>query len=108
MNSPQGMKQRLLEQKADLDRRLAAIDSDLGTALDADSSERAVQTENDEVLVAMKEAALSELKALDAAVARLDAGTYGTCAICGEAIDEDRLAAIPQAALCFRCASQAT
>lgn len=34
---------------------------------------------------------------------RLDAGTYGVCSACGEAIDEDRLKAKPIAKLCFDC-----
>ncbi|TCJ00027.1 TraR/DksA C4-type zinc finger protein [Aeromicrobium sp. IC_218] len=40
-----------------------------------------------------------------AALARLDAGTYGTCERCGEPIPPERLAARPTASLCLRCAS---
>lgn len=38
--------------------------------------------------------------ALVAALARLDAGTYGRCLTCGEAIPDERLEAIPAAAYC--------
>ena len=38
---------------------------------------------------------------IDAALARLDEGTYGICAVCGRAIDEERLAAVPYATLCL-------
>jgi RNA polymerase-binding transcription factor DksA len=38
---------------------------------------------------------------IDEALARLDAGTYGTCAICGDAIPEERLDAVPYATLCL-------
>lgn len=43
---------------------------------------------------------------IDAALARLDDGTYGTCARCGQPIGEGRLAARPAASTCVRCASR--
>lgn len=44
-----------------------------------------------------------EIQAIDAAIDRLEAGTYGICADCGRSIDKDRLLALPHAALCFDC-----
>ena len=41
-----------------------------------------------------------ELDELDAALARIDAGTYGRCQIDGGAIDPARLEALPYARLC--------
>jgi RNA polymerase-binding transcription factor DksA len=38
---------------------------------------------------------------IDLALARLDDGTYGTCAVCGAEIPKERLAAIPYATLCI-------
>ena len=46
-------------------------------------------------------AALAEI---DAAYARLDAGTYGTCTGCGRPIPPARLAARPVARTCVACA----
>ena len=43
------------------------------------------------------------LAAVDAALARLDAGTYGTCTTCGKPIGAERLEALPWAALCIDC-----
>ena len=40
---------------------------------------------------------------IDAALRRLDEGTYGTCARCGEPIPEERLQAVPYATLCLSC-----
>lgn len=40
---------------------------------------------------------------IDAALARLDDGTYGVCESCGEPIARERLEIIPQARLCVRC-----
>jgi RNA polymerase-binding transcription factor DksA len=45
------------------------------------------------------------LAEIDAAVARLDRGTYGTCERCGRAIDERRLEARPAARTCIGCAT---
>lgn len=53
------------------------------------------------------EALINELggkkDALDAALRRIEDGSYGKCAHCGNLIDTDRLAAIPTATLCMQC-----
>ena len=41
---------------------------------------------------------------IDAALARIDAGTYGICTNCGKPIGEERLEALPWASLCIDCA----
>jgi DnaK suppressor protein len=38
---------------------------------------------------------------IDAALARIDAGTFGTCQACGGPIGDERLAALPWATLCI-------
>ena len=43
------------------------------------------------------------LEAIDAALARLDAGRYGTCSRCAGPIAPERLDALPWAALCIEC-----
>lgn len=45
-----------------------------------------------------------ELRRIDAALARLDAGEYGWCAECGDAIGEKRLEIDPAAPRCRGCA----
>jgi RNA polymerase-binding protein DksA len=40
------------------------------------------------------------VQAIDEALARIDDGTYGICAVCGKPIPEERLDAIPYATLC--------
>jgi DnaK suppressor protein len=45
------------------------------------------------------------LAEVDAAVARVEAGTYGTCERCGTPIGAARLDALPAALLCIGCAS---
>jgi DnaK suppressor protein len=43
------------------------------------------------------------LTAIDAALARIDAGTYGICVNCGAQIAPERLEAMPWATLCIDC-----
>jgi RNA polymerase-binding transcription factor DksA len=54
-------------------------------------------------LSADNEAARAELLELDAALARLDASTWGRCEHCGGAIGRTRLRALPEARLCLPC-----
>jgi DnaK suppressor protein len=54
------------------------------------------------------ELALMEMKSetlakIDEAMIRLEEGTYGTCAECGQEIAEARLQAVPFATLCRDC-----
>lgn len=44
-----------------------------------------------------------QLSDVRAALARIDAGTYGTCDRCGATIPDERLEAVPTASLCIRC-----
>jgi RNA polymerase-binding transcription factor DksA len=46
----------------------------------------------------------ARIGAIDAALARMDAGRYGTCASCGKEIFEARLRAEPNLVLCANCA----
>ena len=46
------------------------------------------------------------LDQIEAAIERIEDGTYGQCEECGRKIAKPRLEAIPYAALCVRCASQ--
>jgi DnaK suppressor protein len=46
---------------------------------------------------------LLELRELEAAESRLDAGTYGQCVDCGEDIGYPRLRAQPEASRCLAC-----
>jgi RNA polymerase-binding protein DksA len=46
------------------------------------------------------------LAAIDAALTRIDDGSYGICTNCGKPITEERLEARPWADLCIDCARQ--
>jgi len=98
---------KLEAQLAELEERLGNIERDLDEPHDPDSSERAVQMEDDDSLEAQGALVTHEIKAVRRALDRMDDGGYGFCAKCGEEISENRLEARPEAVLCIRCASEA-
>ena len=54
--------------------------------------------------LALRDRSRAELGRVEAALQRLDDGTYGMCASCGNPIAPERLEAIPWAPLCIDCA----
>jgi RNA polymerase-binding protein DksA len=53
--------------------------------------------------LALRDHNRAHLADVDAALARLDAGTYGRCTSCGKDIAAERLEALPWAAFCIDC-----
>jgi DnaK suppressor protein len=65
-----------------------------------ESSEVDIQDDIEFALIQMKSETLTKI---DAALRRLDEGTYGNCFECGDEIAEARLRALPFAARCKDC-----
>jgi DnaK suppressor protein len=65
-----------------------------------ESSEVDIQEDIEFALIQMKSETLNKI---DAALRRLDEGTYGDCFECGEEISEARLRALPFAVRCKDC-----
>jgi DnaK suppressor protein len=103
----EAVRARIEAQVAALAQRAGRIGADLRKALDRDWPEQATQVENDQVLEGLDAMTLAELRGLHTALRRLDAGTYGTCATCGQPIGEARLAALPSTITCVTCAAVA-
>jgi DnaK suppressor protein len=57
--------------------------------------------------LALREAAERRVREVDAALGRMDAGTFGLCTACGGRIADARLEALPWAALCIDCQRRA-
>lgn len=95
---------RLRARRAELVGRLAVIETDLDAPVPADWDDLAIEREDDEVLEGIGTAGLAELRAIDAALARVAAGTFGTCVNCGDPIAAERLDAVPHAPRCQACA----
>ena len=98
-------KQALEARRSELAGHLSHIERDLDEMPPKDWEDRASERQGDEVLEALGQAELNELIRIDAALARIEAGTYGTCLSCGEAISDARLALLPDAPLCKTCAA---
>ena len=64
----------------------------------ADSATETFMRELDGGLEENAEHLLGEI---DAALGRIDAGTFGTCQVCGREIEPERLEAVPYATLCI-------
>ena len=45
----------------------------------------------------------SRLERINRALAQIEAGTYGTCEVCGERIDPRRMRAAPASTVCVTC-----
>lgn len=99
------VQQRLEAQLAELQDRFAHLQRDLTETPDADSGERAVQSEDDEALESQVGLVSAEIASVVRALERLANGTYGQCVQCGQDIAPGRLEARPEAALCIGCAN---
>lgn len=100
-------KARLEAQLAELQSRQARIAQDLSEPLNPDSSEQAVEMEDDASLESEGALVFREIASVKRALARIEDGTYGECVRCGEEIAAARLEARPEAALCIDCARAA-
>ncbi len=79
---------------------------DLGVANDGFADSAQATEERSEILGHI-ESARSRIHQIDEALERIDEGTYGVCADCGNAIVEARLEVRPLSIRCVDCAEQA-
>ena len=100
----ENMKSSLETLQKELSHRITAIKNDFQNGRSADSSEQAIEHENEEVLQQLKSDAEAELYQVNAALNKIKTGEYGECEKCQEPIDETRLNVIPFATHCISCA----
>ena len=77
------------------------------SGVDNHLGDTATATLDREMDFTLEENAETVLAEIDAALARIDDGTYGTCTVCGREIGEERLEARPWASLCIDDARKA-
>jgi len=106
---------RLDELRAATLERLAALQGEHRAVVDASRDSNADDEHDPEgATIAFERAqvdalardAVERLASVDAALARLDDGTYGTCTVCGQPIAAARLEARPTATTCVGCAAR--
>lgn len=106
MNSDQA-RQKLLQMKQELEARLARTHKHIYNKEEAVSpkfSEQIKETENDQLVYTLDREAQDELKRINHALLRIEAGQYFKCSRCGTTINAERLQAIPYTEFCIDCA----
>lgn len=73
------------------------------SAYDNHLADTATETYDRELDYTLEENSEHVLAAIEAALKRVEEGTYGTCSNCGKRIPEERLEALPWATLCIDC-----
>ncbi|MBI3245514.1 MAG: TraR/DksA C4-type zinc finger protein [Deltaproteobacteria bacterium] len=104
MNDYRRLRSILEEKLGSLLHRRDKISHDLRQVAEPDSEEQAIGRENDEVLEYLEHTGQKEIAQIQAALARIDAGTYRICTQCGGEISAQRLAALPYTMTCIACA----
>ena len=98
------LKSMLEDRRRDIQDRLRSLRATLPVVAEVkDAEEQSVQDFAQDVELALMEMKSETLAKIDEAMIRLEKGTYGTCAECGQEIAEARLQAVPFAALCRDC-----
>lgn len=101
-------RQRLHALLADLDSSSRTLAGELGdtgelSRIDqhpAEAASELAEMERDEAVLLVMDGQRAEV---EAALARLDDGTYGRCVACGTTLPDERLDARPEAARCVTC-----
>jgi RNA polymerase-binding transcription factor DksA len=104
MTSISKRKTILQARQAALLRRIGGISDELGSHQEKDWEEIAIEREGEEVLETLGVEAQTELRAIKAALARIETGEYGRCQVCGSPISAARLDILPDTPFCKECA----
>jgi RNA polymerase-binding transcription factor DksA len=98
-------KAQLEARLAELSARLQRIDEELDQPVSDSFSEQAVEREEEEVLEDLGAAGLREVRMIEAALDRIESGSYGVCVRCGDPIGDARLDVVPHTPFCRDCAA---
>lgn len=100
------VREALLQKRAALlTRRLENLKEaqELYVANEVDPADIAADQATAKVFERLSDEELAQLQRIGRALNRLEAGSYGTCVVCGGHIPLERLAAIPEADRCLGC-----
>lgn len=102
-------RERLLQMRRELDSSVSTLEAEgAGTGSELSSADQhpadaATDLQDADRQVAVMEAAADQREQVEAALARIADGSYGTCVNCGKPLPEERLEARPEAARCVSC-----
>jgi RNA polymerase-binding transcription factor DksA len=109
-------KERLVRERADLEgtvdrirERLAVPQRDSGgdlSLVDQHPADAASETEARELDLARQTMFEAKIALIDEALARLERGEYGRCAVCGRKIPDERLELVPETRYCVEDAER--
>lgn len=105
MTATQRRKRELESRLATLQARLGSIDAELEGHDTKDWDDLALEREADEVLEGLGLSGQQEIRMINAALARIEAGEFGICTKCGNEISDERLDAVPFTPFCRVCAA---
>jgi DnaK suppressor protein len=103
------IRQELVEERAVLLDQVQELDAEANVnnwregGFDDDPADAGSASFERETAQSLSNHARNLLSQIDEAMRRMDAGTYGTCERCGQAIELARLEALPYATLCMDC-----
>jgi RNA polymerase-binding protein DksA len=101
------MKELLLSQKREILETLIATNADFRAIVEEMDPKDFADVASDDIDRKMIEALgtqdIKRLRAIDAALGRINQGRYGLCMKCNKKIPSERLQAIPYAVLCVEC-----
>lgn len=100
----QAVRERLQRQLEETEARMAQLRERLETKADYGPGRGDPAVYQWELNLALLQRAEEQARQIRAALARVDAGTYGTCAKCGGPIEDERLEILPLSTHCIRCA----
>ena len=109
------LERRLREEREDLERTLRHIDERFRadqteesgelTSVDQHIADMATETEDRELDAMRQKLVQDRIGIIDAALERIENGTYGHCVVCGAEIPRERLEALPWTPYCLTHAS---
>jgi DnaK suppressor protein len=104
-------RERLLEERAKATGRIDYLHRENPSTLEEDAGELtsgdnhmadvATETFDRELDSTLEESSTNVVAEIDAALQRIEDGTFGTCAVCGKPIEEERLEILPWTTLCI-------
>jgi DnaK suppressor protein len=102
-------RERLLAQQRQLEQRVFRLETELSTMeaeRDIERMDHAQEEAVNDEMIALDERSRQQVAEIQAALARMEEGTYGDCVRCGESIDLRRLESVPATRYCVTCQEQ--